>query len=400
MRSRPFIVLYAAVFVATFGISLVSPLLPVYAENLGATGIWIGFTFASFAITYSISGPLIGRLSDRYPRKPFIIFGLLCYLAAALGYLTADNFTQIIAFRMLSGVGTGLIFSVARAYIGEMVPAGFEGRWFGVFATADIIGFGSGPMFAGLMRSWLGFDAVFIAMALIMGAATLIITILLPPRPPQTQNTTQKALFQTNASIWAALKDRLTVALTFHHVLFAFSWGSILAFLAVRLENELFITPVAIGLAFGVQNFSSGFSQPLMGWLTDHMNRIGLAALGLMLAGACVLAIGTVDSLLFIMVLMILLGASGAMSQVATSALEIVAGRRVGLGTVIGLGSSGGGVGILCGAVLGGYLVDLFGTAAAFLFAGTVMIVGAPIFLLMIKGEETHSEFEFSRRIV
>ena len=392
MRSRPFIVLYVAVFVATFGSSLVSPLLPVYAENLGATGVWIGFTFASFAITHSISGPLIGRLSDRYQRKPFIILGLLCYLAAALGYLTADSFAQIIAFRMLSGVGTGLIFSVARAYIGEMVPSGYEGRWFGVFATADIIGFGSGPMFAGLIRGWLGFDAVFIAMALIMGASTLIITILLPPRPPQALNTNQKALFQTNASIWNALKDRLTVALTFRHVLFSFSWGSTLAFLAVRLENELLIGPVAIGLAFGVQNFASGISQPMLGWLTDHMNRVILVAVGLVFAGGCVIAVGTVDSLPLVFVFMILLGASGAMTQVAASALEIVAGRRVGLGTVIGLGSSGGGVGILCGAVLGGYLVDLFDTSAAFLFAGAVMILGTPLFLLLVKGQSTKSE--------
>ena len=392
MLSRPFIVLYVAVFVATFGISLVSPLLPVYAENLGATGVWIGFTFASFAITHSISGPLIGRLSDRYQRKPFIILGLLCYLAAALGYLTADSFAQIIAFRMLSGVGTGLIFSVARAYIGEMVPSGYEGRWFGVFATADIIGFGSGPMFAGLIRGWLGFDAVFISMALIMGASTLIITILLPPRPPQALNTNQKALFQTNASIWNALKDRLTVALTFRHVLFSFSWGSTLAFLAVRLENELLIGPVAIGLAFGVENFASGISQPMLGWLTDHMNRVILVAVGLVFAGGCVIAVGTVDSLPLVFVFMILLGASGAMTQVAASALEIVAGRRVGLGTVIGLGSSGGGVGILCGAVLGGYLVDLFDTSAAFLFAGAVMILGTPLFLLLVKGQSTKSE--------
>ena len=392
MRSRPFIVLYVAVFVATFGISLVSPLLPVYAENLGATGVWIGFTFASFAITHSISGPLIGRLSDRYQRKPFIILGLLCYLAAALGYLTADSFAQIIAFRMLSGVGTGLIFSVARAYIGEMVPSGYEGRWFGVFATADIIGFGSGPMFAGLIRGWLGFDAVFIAMALIMGASTLIIMVLLPPRPPQALNTNQKALFQTNASIWNALKDRLTVALTFRHVLFSFSWGSTLAFLAVRLENELLIGPVAIGLAFGVQNFASGISQPMLGWLTDHMNRVILVAVGLVFAGGCVVAVGTVGNLPLVLVFMILLGASGAMTQVAASALEIVAGRRVGLGTVIGLGSSGGGVGILCGAGLGGYLVELFDTSAAFLFAGAVMIFGTPLFLLLVKGQSTKSE--------
>jgi MFS transporter, DHA1 family, multidrug resistance protein len=51
VRSRSFLVLFAAVFVATMGISMVSPLLPVYAEQLGATGLWIGVTFSSFAIT-------------------------------------------------------------------------------------------------------------------------------------------------------------------------------------------------------------------------------------------------------------------------------------------------------------------------------------------------------------
>ena len=130
----------------------------------------------------------------------------------------------------------------------------------------------------------------------------------------------------------------------------------------------------------------------MLGWLTDHMNRVILVAVGLVFAGGCVVAVGTVGNLPLVLVFMILLGASGAMTQVAASALEIVAGRRVGLGTVIGLGSSGGGVGILCGAVLGGYLVDLFDTSAAFLFAGAVMILGTPLFLLLVKGQSTKSE--------
>jgi MFS family permease len=49
MRSRAFVALYIAVFVATMGISMVSPLLPVFAEDLGATGIWLGLTFSAFA---------------------------------------------------------------------------------------------------------------------------------------------------------------------------------------------------------------------------------------------------------------------------------------------------------------------------------------------------------------
>lgn len=47
MRSRPFVALYIAVFVATMGISMVSPLLPVFAEDRGATGIWLGLPFSA-----------------------------------------------------------------------------------------------------------------------------------------------------------------------------------------------------------------------------------------------------------------------------------------------------------------------------------------------------------------
>jgi MFS family permease len=157
--SRSFIALYVSVFVATMGISMVSPLLPVYAKELGASGVWLGLTFSVFAIVQTIFGPFAGRLSDKYGRKPFIMAGLIIYMISALGYLTAQTFFQVIAFRAFSGLGTSLIFSVAQAYLGDLTPAGHEGRWSGAFATANVIGFGTGPLFAGVFRQLLGFHS-------------------------------------------------------------------------------------------------------------------------------------------------------------------------------------------------------------------------------------------------
>ena len=180
MRSRAFISLYIAVFVATLGISMVSPLLPVYAEDLGATGVWLGVAFSAFAVVQTVFGPFAGRLSDRYGRKPFIIAGLLVYMIAAIGYLTASSFYQVIAFRAFSGLGTSLVFSVARAYVGDITPKGQEGRWLGVFATADFVGFGTGPLVAGALRQFINFESVFVTMALLMGLSAFILLVWLP----------------------------------------------------------------------------------------------------------------------------------------------------------------------------------------------------------------------------
>ena len=397
MYPRPFYVLYAAVFVATLGISMVSPLLPVYAKQLGATGLWIGLTFSIFALTQTIFGPFSGRLSDRFGRKPFIVAGLTLYMVAALGYLTANSFVQVMAFRALSGVGTSLIFSVARAYIGDMVPRGYEGRWFGFFATADIIGFGTGPLIAGILRQAIGFDSVFIAMALLMASSAAIVFVLLPVRAPRIRVRTEHGVEEEEPQIpgvglWQALHHRLVLALTLTTGFTSLSFGATFSFLAVRLENDLGVAPALVGVAFGVENLSSGIAQPIMGRVVDAGDRRLIVAVGIFLSSTLLASLGLASHLWLVIVLLLFAGVGQAISWVSTSALQVVAGRRVGMGSVLGLGSAGNGIGILFGSVAGGVIVDLFSISATFFFAGAVMLAGLPIFLVLTRGVSTREQ--------
>ncbi|MBK6561199.1 MAG: MFS transporter [Dehalococcoidia bacterium] len=300
MRSRPFIALYAAVFVATMGISMVSPLLPVYAKELGASGVWLGLTFSVFAIVQTFVGPFAGRLSDRYGRKPFIVAGLCIYLVAALGYLTAGSFYQVIAFRAFSGLGTSLIFSVARAYVGDMTPKGQEGRWLGVFATADIIGFGTGPLLAGVLREVVGFRSVFVAMAILMATSALILMWWLPRHSPaevlKRASLARGEARETQTPFAVALKDRLVVAVTAHQGLISLASGASFSFLALRLEDGLGVSPMLIGLAFATQDITGGLAQPLFGRMADAYSRRVLVAAGLLVNGALLACVGIVPT--------------------------------------------------------------------------------------------------------
>lgn len=391
MRSRPFVALYVAVFAATMGISMVSPLLPVYAKELGASGVWLGLTFSVFAIVQAIFGPFAGRLSDRFGRKPFIIAGLLIYTIAALGYLTAHSFVQVIGFRAFSGLGTSLVFSVARAYVGDMTPRGQEGRWLGVFATADIVGFGTGPLVAGILREAVGFRSVFVAMASLLLFSAFILLVWLPRHSPAEQRRREQPHLKHPAAVpfGVALKDRLVAAVTAHNGLISISAGASMSFLALRLEDGLGASPFLIGLAFATQDLTGGLAQPMLGRLADRRDRRMLVAIGLAWNAVMLALLGYVPVYWMAVALLFSMGAGNGISQVSASALQVVAGRRTGMGTVLGLGSAANGAGIVIGSVAGGVLVDLFGLSAAFVFGGLLMGVGVPMFLSLTRGVPT-----------
>ena len=103
---------------------------------------------------------------------------------------------------------------------------------------------------------------------------------------------------------------------------------------------------------------------------------------------ALIAFMGLANSYLLVVLLLFLMGAGGAISQVSAGAIQVVAGRKVGMGTVIGLGSAGNGVGIVIGSVIGGLLLDQFSISAPFLFGGVMTAIGMILFVVLTRGVE------------
>jgi MFS family permease len=115
--------LFLAVFSVTLGVGLVVPLLPVYAYELGATGLYIGFIFGAFSLSRTVFLPYFGHLSDLKGRKPFITTGLLAYFLVSIAYVLSKDVNFFIAIRFFQGIASAMILPVAQAYVGEITPS-------------------------------------------------------------------------------------------------------------------------------------------------------------------------------------------------------------------------------------------------------------------------------------
>lgn len=408
MFSRPFVALAIAIFGATMGLGMVVPVLPLYARDLGATGAEIGLTYSTFAATQLVISPFAGRLADRFGRRPFLIGGLLAYAAAALGWYLTSSIEATLALRALSGVGAGLLFSVAFAYVGELAPRGQEGRYMGTFGLFDFLGFGVGPLVGGVVRDTWGLDAVFLSMAALMAGGAVAIAVLLPGRPraratsvPRDAGTAIEARRAAGGArteeaaplvitkrappiAWrVVLRDRQIQALFAAGASFSLAFGTAFPFAAVYLEDEIGASATLVGVAFAAQEFTGGALQPATGWLADRVSRRAMVV-----GGAALVAVGYVATSLtttyavFLLAFAIGPGLGGAANRVATQALNVEVGRRVGLATAMGLASASFAFGILVGSLLGGIVVELVGIAGALRAAAVASVLGALLFAL------------------
>jgi multidrug resistance protein len=157
MDARDFIkrlwVLMLTVFVDMLGFLIVLPLLPFYAERLGADPFRIGALVSSFAVAQVASAPLWGRLSDRYGRRPMILGGLVISALSYVLFESASTVWLLFLSRFVQGFGAGTV-GVVQAYLSDSVPAADRAKALGWLTAATSAGVMVGPAIGSLSAAY------------------------------------------------------------------------------------------------------------------------------------------------------------------------------------------------------------------------------------------------------
>ena len=176
--SRPLLVIFLTVFVNLVGFGIIIPLLPFYAETFGASPVVIGFLFAAFSLAQLVAAPILGVLSDRFGRRPVLIFSLIGTAVSFVMLAMAQSLFMLFAARIIDGLSGGNI-TIARAYIADVTEPDERAKAFGFLGAAFGLGFIVGPGLAGLF-SHISYTAPIWAAVVVTLMATVMAAVWLP----------------------------------------------------------------------------------------------------------------------------------------------------------------------------------------------------------------------------
>jgi DHA1 family tetracycline resistance protein-like MFS transporter len=188
---KRFIPIFIVVFVDLLGFSLILPLLPYYAVSFDASAQTIGYLVASYSIFQFIAAPILGDLSDRFGRRPMLLYSqagsFAGFILMGLALHLPNSLFWLFVARIIDGFSGGNL-TIAQAYISDITKPEERARSYGlIIGVAFGLGFLLGPAIGGFLSRW-GYDWPAYAAAAMSFSSILATIFLLPEtqheRPP------------------------------------------------------------------------------------------------------------------------------------------------------------------------------------------------------------------------
>lgn len=384
MNKRLFVALFAATFAAQLGIGIIVPLMHLFSERTGASGLLLGVMFAAFALSRLLFMPVMGRLSDFGNRRKFIIWGLLAYTIISLFYALTVNIYTLTFIRFLHGAASCLVTPVAQAYVAEIIPRGKEGAYMNFFSMSIFIGMGFGPLLGGVLASTFYLNAAFYAMVALSALALAMIVLFIPAGgSPHPHKKKAVAPFRTVIG-----DNRLKATFAFRASRGFWRQG-IIAFLPFLAIPTLQMSEAQVGLVISAYMITGGVVQGLAGPLIDRFNKKVLIITCGIIGPSLILLIPLAHDAKALLGVLLPMAVLGAIARGTALAINVGVGRdHQAFGTVIGAFNMAGGFGMLAGPIAFGLVMDLLGIKAVFTLGTGIGLAGALVmtyFLLRTK---------------
>ncbi len=366
------------------GLGVVSPIMPLYAESLGATFTQIGLLSSAWSISRFLFSAPAGALSDMISRKKVIMAGLGGYAIVSLLYIVAWDFTSLIAFRFLHGIGSAMAIPVAMAYAADLAPKGEEGKYMGTMNLAMFGGMGIGPLLGGTLTDMFDLSAPFYLMCAGTAISLLMVLIFLPDTKQAPILGQEKA----RPSFRKVLTNRLLLANFVFRAVNSLGRGAIFGFLTIYISNSisdggLGLSVTIAGTVLSVGQLANAALQQPCGLLADKYDKKLLIIGGGILSTIGMAGFPLSTTFWHLMAARLTFSLGSALMTPAMSAIEAIEGRKYGIGTTMSVMQSSMSLGNMAGPLLTGILADIFTLKPIFYLGSIVSVLGLVIYMII-----------------
>jgi len=367
--------LFLIAFLTMLGFGIIIPILPYFAENIGASSLQIGILFASYNVMQLLFAPIWGALSDRIGRKPLISFGLFGFSITFILFGIADTYTEMLAYRILGGIVSAAALPTVTAMVADVFPSDERAKGMGVIGAGIGLSFVFGPAIGGFLSPY-GFSVPFFASGGVAFLTFLIILFALPESLPKEKRTGQTR--EKKGNVFSVLFGPLSLMYGIMFVV-SFAFSGLETTFALYINHLYGFTSKDLGYMFLVMGIISAFVQGgLIGRLVKRLGEPLVLTIGLALYGIGFFTIPLAASFWTLALTLSLFGAGQGMIR-ATGTAMITQRTSQGQGVTSGAISSMDSLGRILGPLAGGAVYGWF-ASGPFIIGGVLMVIMLVLF--------------------
>jgi MFS family permease len=363
-----------------------NPVLPLFAQALGAGDTVIGLIAAVSPLAGILFSFPVGVMSDRIGRRRLLVMSGVVFLVAPLLYLLISDPLWLIPVRFFHGMATAILGPVIFAIIAERFPA-TKGEMLGTYSSATLIGRTLAPLAGGIIITFFAFTPGLVQYRLVYVAAALAaapvcyLTLMYREEQSGSLNIPEFSVFKESLVTFIANRRLRATAIADMATYFAF--GAFETFLPVYLYS-LHFEAYQIGIIFAIQVLIIAVTKPFFGRIADHVDKRYQIIIGLLITGITIAVVSFTVTFPGFLAVSAVFGLGISLSTVATSTYVADMAKKDQIGASMGALSSIMDIGQSAGPLVTGIIITIAGFTIGF-FAGFILVLAVTgIFVLSV----------------
>lgn len=356
------------------GSFMINPVLPLFAQSLGATGVLVGFVVSGYFVARAFVELPSGMISDRFGRRTPILIGIFVSMFGFLVCAISTDPYQLIFGRALGGFGSALFFCTSMTLVTELFDASTRGRALGIYQAIEFFGTFIGSIIGGFTAELIGFaNTFYVCLALVI--PTFVIALF---SPDLKKESSPRVVAQSSRAVsYAALRNFTLAAVSVAAFLRLFDeQGVINTILPIYANRFLGMDVALIGILMGAKAAGYVSAVLLAGLMCDAIGRKRTLLIGIALASVSVFLLGLSTGFGSLMVFSALAGAGSGIIMVPLPALVAESVPPSLRGTAMGTFRTLFDMGAIVGPVSLTFVLGLAGPTACFYVASVAILLG------------------------